>query len=163
VRLGERIDTAVTLAEVDRSWLREHLNTLRQQYEQLPPGLPRAAVHGDAWGGNIVHTAAGPVLLDLERFAFGPPEWDLASIAVDHFTFGSLSAPDWATACERYGYDVTTWSGYETLRDIRELRKVTFAAQMALKYPRVQQQALFRVACIRGEHGPRPWHWQAVP
>jgi len=102
-------------------------------------------------------------MLDLERFALGPPEWDLVAIAVDHFTFGSISATEWTNVCQHYGYDVTTWPGYAVLRDIRELRKVTFAAQMAVRDPRLQDQARFRLACLRGHRGPRPWHWRPVP
>ncbi len=122
---------------------------------------PRA-VHGDAWGGNIVVTAAGPVVLDLERFSLGPTEWDLASIAVSCLPFGALSAADWDRFCHQYGQDVTTWHGYEILRDARELRKVTFALQMAGELPHLRDQAHHRLACIRGEVGPRPWHWRAV-
>lgn len=163
IRLRQRIIEAPVLKGADRDWLLRHLKQLQGRYQNLPAGLPSSAVHGDAWGGNIVATIAGPVVLDLERFAFGPPEWDLASIAVDHFTFGSLSAQQWATFCERYGHDVTSWSGYAVLRDARELRKVTFAAQMAAQHPGLDEQAKYRLSCIRGDHGPRPWHWIPVP
>lgn len=163
VRLKQRIDEATAFETDDRAWLMAHLEQLQEAYRSIPTGLPFSAVHGDAWGGNIVSTAAGPVVLDLERFAYGPPEWDLASIAVDHFTFGSLSEQQWATFCERYGYDVTTWPGYTVLRDARELRKVTFAAQMATQHPGLNEQAQYRLSCIRGEHGSRPWHWTPVP
>lgn len=163
IRLEERIVAAQALSAEDRTWLQKHLHQLMDRYDQLPDGLPHCAVHGDAWGGNIVTTAIGPVVLDLERFSYGPPEWDLASIAVDHFTFGSLSREEWDLFCHRYGYDVTEWAGYEVLREVRELRKVTFAAQMADEYPHLRDQALYRLACIRGEHGARPWHWHPVP
>lgn len=163
VRLEQRIGEALVLENDDRDWLLAHLEQLKESYQSLSAGLPSSAVHGDAWGGNIVATATGPVVLDLERFAYGPPEWDLASIAVDHFTFGSLSKQQWATFCERYGYDVTAWAGYAVLRDARELRKVTFAAQMAAQHPGLNEQARYRLSCIRGERGPRPWHWTPVP
>jgi aminoglycoside phosphotransferase (APT) family kinase protein len=163
VRLEQRIAEARVFDELDRDWLRQHLHRLQQRYRELPAGLPRGAVHGDAWGGNIVATDQGPVVLDLERFAYGPPEWDLASIAVDHATFGSLSDDEWAQFCDCYGHDVTTWTGYDVLRDARELRKVTFAAQMAGQYPNLHDQATYRLECIRGQHGPRPWFWQPVP
>ncbi|MFI2649662.1 phosphotransferase family protein [Micromonospora fulviviridis] len=163
VRLEERITETEVFDGEERDWLLKHLHGLTQQYENLPAGLSRAAVHGDAWGGNIVATAAGPVVLDLERFAYGPPEWDLTSIAVDHFTFGSMSATAWHRFCTRYGYEVTQWAGYTVLRDARELRKVTFAAQMADQQPHLSGQARYRLACIRGEQGPRPWHWTPVP
>lgn len=148
VRLDQRIATAAVLSTDDRAWLATHLERLQKQYEHLSPGLPQSAVHGDAWGGNIVATATGPVVLDLERFAYGYPEWDLASIAVDHFTFGTTSASQWAQFCARYGHDVTEWAGCSVLRDARELRKVTFAAQMADQYPHLAEQARYRLACV---------------
>ncbi|MEH1124727.1 phosphotransferase enzyme family protein [Micromonospora sp. CPCC 206061] len=163
VRLRERIAEARVFQPSDRAWLEQHLQRLQERYEDLPPGLAPGAVHGDAWGGNIVATTTGPVVLDLERFSYGPPEWDLASIAVDHFTFGSLTEGEWATFCDHYGHDVTDWEGYGTLRDARELRKVTFAAQMADQHPRLRDQARYRLRCIQGQEGGRPWHWQPVP
>jgi hypothetical protein len=67
----------------------------------LPPGKPWCAIHGDAWTGNVVGTDDGPVLLDVERFAFGPPEWDLSSIAVDYITFGDFPTEVWNDFCQR--------------------------------------------------------------
>lgn len=162
VRMDERINES-SFSPPDRVWLLAHRQKLCERYAALAPGRPWCAVHGDAWGGNIVITASGPVVLDLERFAVGPPEWDLVAIAVDHFTFASFPAEQWTAVCTSYGYDVTTWEGYEVLRDIRELRKVTFAAQMARQYPDLQPQANYRLACIRGDGGPRPWRWTEVP
>jgi aminoglycoside phosphotransferase (APT) family kinase protein len=163
VRLKERICEATALPTDDRAWLLERLTHLRKQYAGLPPGLPWCAVHGDAWRGNVAVTEHGPMLLDLERFAYGPPEWDLASIAVNYATFGNISAEEWAGFCTRYGHDVTTWAGFEVLRDIRELRKVTFAVQMAGERANLAEQARYRLACVRGECGPRPWGWTGVP
>lgn len=163
VRLKQRIAEATVLDDTARKWLLGHLARLEQRYANLPAGLPTSAVHGDAWGGNIIDTADGPVVLDLERFAYGPPEWDLASIAVDHFTFGTTSAAEWVAFCQQYGHDITAWSGYPILRDARELRKVTFAAQMATQFPQLKTQALYRLACIQGQAGHRPWNWVPVP
>lgn len=27
------------------------------------------------------------------------------------------------------------------------------------QHPRARSEAEFRVACLRGKHGPRPWNW----
>lgn len=131
----------------DRAWLLDRLADLEAGYAAIPAGRPWCAVHGDAWSGNIAGTAAGPVLLDLERFAYGPPEWDLASIAVSFTTFGSLSAEQWQDFSDRYGYDVLAWEGFELLRDIRELRKVTFAWQLAETSAAIAEHARHRLAC----------------
>ena len=61
------------------------------------------------------------VLLDLERCALGPPEWDLVSTAVTYVTTAGIDINEWDNYCEVYGYDVTTWEGFDILRDIREL------------------------------------------
>jgi aminoglycoside phosphotransferase (APT) family kinase protein len=160
VRLSERIDVGVTLAPDDRAWLREHLDALREQYRTLPAGMAHRVVHGDAWGGNIVTTDDGrTVLLDLERCSVGPPEWDLVSIALRRGSFGWLSDADYQSFAIRYGHDVTEWTGYELLRDIRELRMALYRVQRAAEHPGEQAEAQLRVACLRGRCGPRPWNW----
>jgi aminoglycoside phosphotransferase (APT) family kinase protein len=163
VRLRDRITRATGLAPEDRGWLLNHLAELEARYADLPPGLPRCAVHGDIWAGNVVVADGVPILLDLERFAFGPPEWDLSSIAVDYTTFGDLTSEQWRQFADAYGYDVTGWAGFEILRAARELRKVTFALQMAAERPELAEQARYRLQCIQGHHGPRPWHWVGIP
>ncbi|WP_059007982.1 phosphotransferase family protein [Streptomyces specialis] len=162
VRLGDRLAATRSVSDRDRRWLLNRLNDLHTQWRNLPGRRPECVVHGDAWGGNCAITSQGAVLLDFERTAQGPPEWDLASIAVEHETFGSLSRTEYQEFCDAYGYDVTTWPGYRTLRDIRELRKATFALQIADDDPAAAEQARFRLACLRGQHGERPWGWTAV-
>ncbi|GIH09401.1 aminoglycoside phosphotransferase [Rhizocola hellebori] len=163
VRVRERLHEAFALPDDDRQWLLGRLETLEASYAELPTTKTWCAVHGDAWIGNVASTSIGPVLLDLERFAYGPPEWDLVSVAVGYTTFGAMTAPAWDSFCDRYGYDVTVWEGFEVLRDIRELRKVTFAWQFALDRTDIAEQARYRLACLRGQHGDRPWRWSGVP
>lgn len=163
VRQRERIAEATAIRDEDRAWLLDHLASLEVRYADLPPGQPCCAVHGDAWTGNVAVTSTGPVLLDLERFAVGPPEWDLTSTAVRYTTDGTCTAQEWAAYCDAYGSDVTTWAGYSILRDARELRRTTFALQMAPTRADIAAQASYRLACIQGLRGPRPWGWTAVP
>lgn len=166
VRIRERIQSASTLDDHDRSWLLGRLAELEDAYDELPSGLPRAVVHGDAWRGNVVRTHDGTVvLLDFERCALGPPEWDLVSTAVAHVTVNTMDATEWNAYSDAYGFDVTTWKGFEVMRDIRELRMTSMAAQIASTDPiRYADQAAHRLACLQGRHGPRPWNgWHAVP
>lgn len=159
VRLAERIDAATTLTDEDRSWLREHLVSLQARYANLPPGLPRCVVHGDAWVGNVVATDDGQVaLLDLERCSVGPPEWDLVSTAIKRTSFDWITAEDYQDFCDRYGHDVTTWAGFDLLRDIRELRMALYAAQRAAEHPVAREEAALRTACLRSQV-QRPWAW----
>lgn len=163
VRLRERIGQAVTLTEEDRAWLADRLATLEQEWSALSGTMTTSVVHGDAWTGNIAATADGQViLLDLERCSLGPPEWDLVSTAVKYATFGQVTRAEYQQFCGAYGNDVTNRDGYQTLRDIRELRVTCYAAQQAADHPRLVDEASLRVACLRGRHGPRPWPWTPV-
>ncbi|MGC4942338.1 phosphotransferase enzyme family protein [Kribbella sp. DT2] len=158
VRLAERIDGALTLSNDDRSWLRGRLDELREAYGDLPDGLPESVIHGDAWAGNVVVTDDGDTfLLDLERCAIGPPEWDLVSTAIRRSTFGTMSTDEYDHFASAYDYDVMQWSGFETLRNIRELRVTCYAAQRASEDPALRDEAALRMACLRGDRGPRPW------
>jgi aminoglycoside phosphotransferase (APT) family kinase protein len=132
VRLRERIEAASTVSAEDRTWMLDRPAELREGFDSLPPGLPYAVVHGDAWHGNIARTPDGDLFpLDLERCAIGPPEWDLVSTAVSRMTTGWLDADEWAA----YGQDVTRWDGFAVLRDIRELQMTSMACQVAATDP----------------------------
>lgn len=163
VRVRERLTAATTLPDSDRRWLLDLHDDLVQRWEAgLPPGLPECAIHGDAWPGNIVRVSGDRLLMDLERFSVGPPEWDLTSTAVRTRTTGAVTEADYIRFCVLYGCDVTEWSGYDLLGGTRELRLVTYAAQHAAAHPRWRDQAQHRVDCLRGRYGPRPWKWTGI-
>lgn len=162
VRITDRLAAARSVSDDDQEWLLHRLDALRQEWNHLPAGQPECVIHGDAWGGNCAVTADGAVLMDFERTSVGPPEWDLLSTAIEHDTFGTLPEDRYRKYCEAYGYDVMTWGGYPILRGIRELRVVSFALQIADQDLGVLEQAQYRLACVRGRRGPRPWGWTAV-
>lgn len=162
VRIRERLENAVTLEEKDRAWLRSLHHDLVTAWADRPSGRPDCAVHGDAWPGNLIRTADGPLMIDLERFSLGPPEWDLVSTAVRARTTGAITPAEYEEFCGAYGYDVTEWAGYQILAAARELRMVTYAAQHAASHPKWAEQAQYRLDCLRGCHGPRPWPWKGI-
>jgi Ser/Thr protein kinase RdoA (MazF antagonist) len=165
VRLEERINSATTVTDDDRGWLRAHLAELQDRYSNLPAGMPPCVVHGDAWIGNVVSTSNGQVVfLDLERTAIGPPEWDLVHTAIKHTSFAWITADEYREFCDIYGRDVTAWQGFTILRDIREFRMTCMAIQLATTTPSIHHQATHRIACLRGTIGLRPWPgWHTVP
>ncbi|MGW7200729.1 aminoglycoside phosphotransferase family protein [Streptomyces chryseus] len=162
VRVPERLDAADTIPEHDRKWLRGLHRELSAAWDERPAGLPDCAVHGDAWPGNLVRTSTGPLMMDLERFSIGPPEWDLVSTAVRAKTTGAVTAQEYSDFCEQYGRDVTEWEGYPILAGARELRMTTYAAQHAATNEEWMQQAQHRIDCLRGRSGPRPWSWKGI-
>lgn len=80
MRLRDRIRDATRLDDASRAWLLDHPGRLEADYARLPSGRPWCPVHGDAWVGNALVTDKDPVVLDLERFSYGPPEWDLIPV-----------------------------------------------------------------------------------
>ncbi|MEY9937631.1 phosphotransferase enzyme family protein [Streptacidiphilus sp. MAP5-3] len=163
VRLDERIGQT-DLDASQQAWLHQRLAELRQAWEELPSASAEVVVHGDAWAGNVAVTPNGnALLLDFERTAIGPREWDLASTAVAFQTSGTVSTGSYRSYCRAYGFDVTDWPGYPALRGARELRLVCFAAQTAVQHPTAHAQAVYRLECLQGKHGPRPWSWSPVP
>lgn len=162
VRVGERLQAANTIRDDDREWLRGLHRDLAAAWAERPAGLLDRAVHGDAWPGNFVRTACGVLMMDLERFSVGPPEWDLVSTAVRAKTTGAVCMREYDRFCAVYGHDVTAWEGYSVLARVRELRMVTYAAQHAAGNEEWISQAQFRIDCLRGRSGPRPWSWKGI-
>ncbi|MFI1187054.1 phosphotransferase family protein [Streptomyces californicus] len=162
VRVGERLEAATTIRDEDREWLHGLHRDLAAAWAERPAGLPDRAVHGDAWPGNIVRTVDGVLMMDLERFSVGPPEWDLVSTAVRAKTTGAVCTREYDRFCAVYGHDVTTWEGYPVLARARELRMATYAAQHAAGNAEWRSQAQYRIDCLRGRSGPRPWSWKGI-
>lgn len=162
VRVDERLHAATTIPDDDKQWLHALHRDLMAAWAERPAGLPNRAVHGDAWPGNIVRTADGVLMMDLERFSVGPPEWDLVSTAVRAKTTGAISIREYDRFCAAYGHDVTAWEGYPVLARARELRMVTYAAQHAASNAEWRSQAQHRIDCLRGRSGPRPWSWTGI-
>lgn len=163
VRLVARIDAAATLDDDQRQWLRDRLAELETAWLGLQPTLPTSVIHGDAWRGNVAVTPTTTYLLDFERTSLGTPEWDLTATAVGYDSFGSVSDSEYADFCKAYGADVMTWVGYPVLRTIRELRVTCFALQHAAADPaRHRAEAHYRLSCLQGQSGPRPWGWTTV-
>ncbi|WP_231680080.1 phosphotransferase family protein, partial [Streptomyces clavuligerus] len=161
VRLTDRIDTAAHLTPDDRRLLLDRTTALRAQWAALDRPADLSLVHGDAWPGNTASFPDGSVvLLDFERTALGPPQWDLTSTAVSADTLGTLTPDAYHRFATAYGTDVRTWDHYPLLRAIRELRLVTFAFQTTGQDPDALREAHHRLACLRGERGPRPWGWK---
>lgn len=164
IRVRERIEAAIDIEDRERAWLLAQTESLADDWKELPAGLPACVVHGDAWVGNVAVTEDGTaLLLDFERCALGPPEWDLAHSAIKSSSFG-WAPGQYAKFVKAYGYDVTDYPGFETLRDIRELRMTSFALQCARENPAYQTEARRRVDCLLGRCGPRPWSgWHPTP
>lgn len=92
---------------------------------RVRPFLPPGVVHGDVSPLNVLHTAGGPVLIDIDFVARGPREYDLFSAARRHAT-GELDDGAYLGFCHAYGADVRGWDGFVVLDRIGRLGGVAF-------------------------------------
>ena len=83
----------------DRDFLTATLAKLQAAYNSLEFVLPPGVIHGDASVGNVLRDTRGnPVLIDLDGFAIGPREWDLALTAIYYDSFGWHTAKSTRTS-----------------------------------------------------------------
>lgn len=156
-RVSERITKSRDLLEEEREFLTQHLHQLRQDYRQLEFVLPRSAVHGDAHTSNLIRRPDGEmVLIDLERFAYGPPESDLAVTATEYL-IGWHSDEDYAEFCRAYGFDIMHWSGFPVIRAVNELKMTTWLMQNVRESDQIAREFCTRLASLRDSDSPRNW------
>ncbi|MFI6178562.1 phosphotransferase [Nonomuraea sp. NPDC051191] len=156
-RVSERINAASVLTDEDRNFLLTRRHELQCAYDELAFPLTPCAVHGDAHNENLIRTVDGRVLLiDFERFAFGPPETDLAVTAIEH-TVGWGTGTEYDRFAERYGFDVLAWEGYPVLRDINELKMTTWLMQNVDEDAAIAREFRNRMNSLRNPDTPRRW------
>ncbi|WP_425341983.1 phosphotransferase family protein [Amycolatopsis coloradensis] len=150
-----RVSDAEELDDGDRRFLLERCAELEAALANLDFPLPRGLVHGDAHTGNVIPGPDGPVLCDFDSSCVGPPEWDLTPLAVGRERFGDPPAR-YRVFAQRYGFDVTTWSGFSVLRAIRELKLTTSVLPILRSHPSVRDELRKRLNDLRdGRTGAR--------
>ncbi|MFI1951317.1 phosphotransferase family protein [Streptomyces xinghaiensis] len=135
-------------ARVDR--LAEELAGMRFPY-------PKTAIQGDPQHRNALHHGEGAVLCDWDTVAWGHREWDLVTIEIHcrRFGYGDEHYRDFANV---YGYDVTGWDGYPTLRDLRELRMITTNARKIAHAPASRPEVIRRIEGLIAGDTSLPWN-----
>jgi aminoglycoside phosphotransferase (APT) family kinase protein len=152
----ERLAVA-DIPEDDREFLCQRLASLRADHEVMRFELPPGPVHGDAHTGNLLRQADGAVLLlDFERFATGPREWDLVEPALEHYRLGWEPAEGYRAFVDAYGFDVATWDGFDILCSIRELTMTTWLMQNVDHSADIAREFRTRVDSLRDG---TPHHW----
>ena len=146
------------LAPADAEFLRKRLDWSRRSFADLPFVLEPGVIHGDANVGNVLLDDGGEaVLIDLDSFSRGPREWDLIQTAIFADRFGWHSAQEYRTFVEVYGYDITTWAGYEDLALMREVSMTRWIGEKAATSDAALKEATKRIAAIRSGGSRRDW------
>lgn len=157
-RTRRRIE-ANSLAPDDKQFLLERVENLSSRWDSVDFALPIGAIHGDASIGNVIRARDGqPVLIDLDGFSTGPREWDLVLTALYYERFGWHTQEEYQHFAEQYGFDVMAWSGYGTLRSMRELIMVGWLAQNMNESGDLAAEVGKRIADLRsGREGRLEW------
>lgn len=146
--LANRVQDNTFMPASDRDFLLGRIDRLAEALTRLEFGLPRSVLHGDAHLGNLVPGPDGAVLCDFDSCSVGPPEWDLAPVAVADIRFGRPAEHQRSLAAE-YGFDVTTWDGFGVLRDIRDLKIVAGVFPGEEHRPAAYQEFRRRMVSLR--------------
>ncbi|MEV4129340.1 phosphotransferase [Nocardia sp. NPDC049707] len=114
-------------------------------------------IHADADAANMVGTENGWVLIDWDNTSIRPQRLDLAGAVPDHFHESDRYREQFSTA---YGYDIFTWSGWTSLRDIVELHSIGSYIRLAPDKPAAANELHRRVRSLHS--GDRSVIWQPV-
>ncbi|MFI6959626.1 phosphotransferase enzyme family protein [Nocardia sp. NPDC050408] len=145
------------IPDADKDFLRHRVAELEQELAALEFRLPATAIHGDAHVKNIMIAPDGAAtLIDLEAFAYGFAEWDLAKTAAET-SMGMLAERDYEAFAEAYGYDITSWSGFTVLRQVMQVKMITWLAQNVDHSERIATEYAKRIATIRTGVLTEPW------
>ncbi|MGH3897666.1 MAG: phosphotransferase enzyme family protein [Pseudonocardiaceae bacterium] len=126
------------------------------ELDQVKPVLPGGVIHGQAEVGNVLLHAGNPVLIDFERVAIGPWEWDLIDTAVTVTRFG-LPEQRYLNFADAYGFDVRAWNGYEIYRRLWELRATTWFMQNGQHSREAAREVEVRLQTWRDEDPDTRW------
>ena len=142
----------------DANLLKSHYMRARESFSDLPFVLPHGVIHGDANVGNVLVDEQGQaVLIDLDGFSLGPREWDLIQTALFADRLGWHTPEEYRTFVEVYGYDITQWSGYEALADMREIAMTTWLSKKAGESEKTAREAARRIEAIRTGGSRKDW------
>ncbi|NRQ32982.1 aminoglycoside phosphotransferase family protein [Nonomuraea sp. NN258] len=158
-RVEDRLDCAPSVPDKDIEFLRRRIKELYAEYNALEFALPAGHIHGDAHKGNLMRRTDGNVILiDFERFAFGPREWDISTaVGIPYQGFRWIEDEAYAQAVDAYGFDIARWPGFHTLRRIRETAMTTWLMQNVNHGSDIRVEFDRRMASLRHDVLPRAW------
>ncbi|MFD5387833.1 phosphotransferase enzyme family protein [Streptomyces sp. NPDC127074] len=157
-RTDRRIEAATGIREDDREFLRKRARELSDRIADLRFESKKGPVHGDAHVQNLMVDRNGQVtLIDLERFSYDHPEWDLMVTATEHHSLGWQTAEQYAEFVGTYGRDLRTWPGFSTLRSVQEFNMTTWLMQNVSESSEIAEEYARRIASLRDDEAPRNW------
>jgi Ser/Thr protein kinase RdoA (MazF antagonist) len=102
----------------------ERLRRLSDAWDRFETQLRVAPIHGDFKIANLMATARGPLIMDLDDVRVAPWEWDLATIS--RSAHDGWSADEWPAFSSGYGHDLFARPDAEPLRELTYLGALIF-------------------------------------
>lgn len=112
--------------------------------------------HGDVHPGNVIPTAAGPVLIDWDLLCTGPPGWDHAPLMTWTARWGG-DVGVYEAFAEGYGRSMRGDPVAESLAELRLLAATLMRVRAARSDPAAAAEAERRLRLWRGEPDAPPW------
>jgi Ser/Thr protein kinase RdoA (MazF antagonist) len=98
--------------------------SMEREWPRFGSELGTGTIHGDIALDNVLTTARGPVLIDLDDAQVGPREWDLVKAIPG--SPGGWEEEEWPEFARGYGYDPRETPAGHVLREVRLLRTLVW-------------------------------------
>lgn len=156
-RLGDRLESVPcdeSFSESDRALLKYWRDILTASVADMRFEQRIGPLHGDIHTGNSIMSNDQLYLIDFDRIARGPREWDLSQplVSVRMFDVNPEGVDEFM---DGYGWDVRSFEGVETLVELRAL----FMTSWLLTLPRnerIKEEIRNRLVFWRNPNGTFP-------
>lgn len=149
---------SVPIGDAQGDFVRRRAQELSADWARVADGDPHgtAIVHGDLHRDNVLRTADGAMLTDLELAGAGPCSYDTAPSVVMVERYGA--DPGTLDAfIEAQGHDPRSWRGFATCLAVYELWVTAWAVGVRDRSAALAAEAAVRVRCLR-DQSCEPWH-----
>jgi Ser/Thr protein kinase RdoA (MazF antagonist) len=148
---------------IDGALLEPLLGQLQFLESALPDLVSRLGVgviHGDAHFGNVLCLPGHDLrIIDFDEISIGPREWDLVPALVTRRRF-TMSATDYRSFVDGYGYDISTSPDALTFIALREMGMTTWLLQQYGADDLIDAEIRHRIATIT-DRPPEVARWRA--
>ena len=148
---------AVPIGDPQGDFVRRRAQELSADWARIADRDPAGTAidHGDLHQDNVLSTAGGVLLTDLELAGAGPPSYDAAPAVVMVERYGAEGAT-LDSFLEALGRDPRDWSGFTTCLAVYELWVTAWSVGVRDRSPELAAEAAVRIGCLR-DQTCEPW------